>query len=229
MRNASRAAAPTGFAPACRERLPERAGLAGGDPECVVLGESAVSAPDQHLRSVPLCARLYRRIAQSGQPQSRQDPACIRSGHTDSGFAFQRNQVHVVHDDEMVQVGEDLVVLESLDLELEIVAVTAAVPGDRSPRGVFSPWGGGDGSLSLGWFTPHHKVALDAALRIERQIPRSRAGSQVLYHVSDHTAEPTEPVAALDGHAPKPAQIVKGRIQIEAPLFPAGARPIQEG
>ena len=77
--------------------------------------------------------------------------------------------------------------------------------------------------LSLEWFTPHHEVALDAALRVEDQIPRSRIGGQVLYHVSDHTAEPTEPVAALHGHPSMPAQIVEGTSRSQH-LYFLGAR-----
>ncbi len=139
--------------------------------------------------SEPFQARIGagQRFLRRGQCQPRQQisgqrtgkPHCRLAGLRTIGVQAQRHQLHIVHDDEAVQVSQQLFVLVGGNFQFQRVPVA-----------------------------PHVQVALNASLRIENKIPCSGVLFKAFHRVGDHAVEPAEAVFAAHRHAPQPAQIV---------------------
>jgi hypothetical protein len=57
-------------------------------------------------------------------------------------------------------------------------------------------------------FAPDSEVALNAALRIQHQVPCAGIGSKVVDRVGHHAAQPAKAIFAAHGHALEPPKVV---------------------
>ena len=75
-----------------------------------------------------------------------------------------------------------------------------------------SAWSAANSISSLSFLRQTVKVALDAALSVENQVPGAGGGAQIVHGIGNHAAEPAEAVLAADLYATQPSQIVEGGI-----------------
>jgi len=110
--------------------------------------------------------RAYR------QAECLEDRGCLRAREKQAdALGGDVGEFDVVHDDEVVEVDEELLDLIAAGLEQE---------------GVFEKKGG--------------EVALDAALGVEHEVVATLAGGELLDGVGDHAVEPAQAVGAGDAN-----------------------------
>ena len=123
---------PASHPPLCRA-CHSVADSGGGNPELVVRRENAVAAADEHRQSRSNSAlRLGQRLAEHRQPSRASTSAALRPGQPQGRLArqgSQRHQFHIVHDDEVVEVGQQAVVLIGGNLQFQIVLLCARPSG----------------------------------------------------------------------------------------------------
>jgi len=143
--------------------------------------------------------------------RSSTSPACgLRTGFAHLFFA-ERNQFHIVHNDELVQMGQQLLKLICGNLQLELGF--AGEWGSQQRVATDGRRGGGAAPLRRSFLSaaPHREIALDVTLRIEQQVPRAGVGKEIVDGVGDHSAEPAKSIRSANGHAAHPAEIVDRR------------------
>src|ERR1035437_2478627 len=131
----------------------------GGDPEFVAGNQDAVSAHHPEIQTVPLDARAGERFRKRGQAEPGQNLIDQRTRQSQRGLAVEGGQFHIVHDDEVFEVGNEFFVLIGGNLQFEFIAVA-----------------------------PDMQVAQDAPLRVEYQVPGAGIGGKVIDHVCNHAA-----------------------------------------
>ena len=159
--------------------------------------QRAVSADIFRSKPFHSTRALVSGSSQSGQAEAAKHLVGQRTGKAQGRLAASSSgQFHVVHDDEVLKMGDQLFVLVGGHLQFQRIFIA-----------------------------PDVQVALDAALGVEHQVPCAGMRGQVVDHVGHHAAEPAETVLAVDGNAAQPSQIVDGGRAEAVPLFRGLARP----
>ncbi len=146
---------------------------------------------DAHIKAVPRCAQCCHRLGGGGQAQAREHIGGLRANQSQGRLFAERDEFHIVHDDEVVKMGEELLLLICGNHQFQRIAVT----GDS-------------------------QVALNAPLRVQHQVPCIGVAAQVVDGVGDHAAEPAEAVFAAHGCTSEPTQIVRRRAREQRRCFP---------
>jgi hypothetical protein len=148
----------------------------------------------------------------------------------------QRNQLHIVHHNELIEVRQQLVHLVGRNLKLQsrfpgkgraqqlvFLMISAAI---RLLRRVHR---GAPLRRLLFARPPNRQVALDVSLRIQHQVPGPSVGKKIVDGISHHAAQPAESVGPAHIHAPHPAQVVQGSPKSQCLCFHLGCVQLSWG
>ena len=210
---------------------PELGQAGARHPKDEVRRKHTVDALDGQIETVPLKPGALHGIREKRQAQPLENFGGLRAGDSDgrlsacaAGRLFaERHQLHIVHDDELVEVRQQLLELPCFNYQLQ-----ARLPGKGgAEHGIVLFSGVRIRRSSLGRLllivAPHGKVALDATLGVQHQVPCAGVWKQIVYGVGDHSAQPAKTVCAANVYAPQPAKVVNGGSMSERSYFGGGS------